>query len=454
MEISEHRFTGLFKRAFISLSIIIFFISFNFKDTPPPFGWYQQFLPNLNGKSISDITFLDSLTGWSVANQSSDSSYILKTTNGGDDWQIIYRQLFAMTRIQFLNLNTGFVCGGYLYKTTNSGFNWNQISTPAMSAINMHVLNNDTIWIIDDNSLVGGVFLTTNGGLNWTQQYSAGSDNPNKIYMVNARIGFISKITYPLFNNLRKTTNGGINWSSVNNDGFRCMHFIDSLIGWKCTGGDIDSTMKKTTDGGLTWVKQNLNKGIYNISQGISNFSTVNKDTIWGVGSYILYPNNQISPVLWRTTNGGNNWAIQIPDTSIVHLFASYNFVFFINKSIGWVYYFDRGIHTVTGGDTTFLSSIHQISNETPKGYKLFQNYPNPFNPRTVIGFELKKAGDVKIKVYSITGCEVFTLVNQRQTAGVYEVDMPGIGLSSGVYFYSLLVDNKRVDSKSMVLIK
>jgi len=49
MEISENIFTGLFKRAFISLSIIIFFISFNFKDTPPPFGWYQQFLPSLNG---------------------------------------------------------------------------------------------------------------------------------------------------------------------------------------------------------------------------------------------------------------------------------------------------------------------------------------------------------------------------------------------------------------------
>ncbi len=71
-----------------------------------------------------------------------------------------------------------------------------------------------------------------------------------------------------------------------------------------------------------------------------------------------------------------------------------------------------------------------------------------------MIGYELKKAGDIKIKVYSITGSEVFTLVNQKQSAGIYEVDMPGIGLSSGVYFYSLIVDDKRVDSKSMVLIK
>jgi len=153
------------------LSIILFFIAFNFNDTPP-FGWYQQFLPNLNGKSISDITFLDSLTGYAVATQSSDTSYILKTTNSGDNWSIIYRNFFVMQRIQFLNLNTGFACGAYLYKTTNGGFNWNQVNAPPISPENMYVLNEDTIWIISSESLTGGVFRTTNGGLSWTQQNS------------------------------------------------------------------------------------------------------------------------------------------------------------------------------------------------------------------------------------------------------------------------------------------
>ena len=130
------------------LSILFFLIAFNFQDSRTS-GWYQQFLPNINGMSISDITFLDSLTGYAVATQSSDSSYILKTTNGGDNWLIVYRSYFIMSGIQFLNINTGFACGAYLYKTTNGGFNWNQIiNAPAISPEKVFALNEDTIWII------------------------------------------------------------------------------------------------------------------------------------------------------------------------------------------------------------------------------------------------------------------------------------------------------------------
>ncbi|MCX6164354.1 MAG: hypothetical protein NTU73_05755 [Ignavibacteriae bacterium] len=124
------------------LSILIFLIAFNFQDSKTG-GWYQQNMPNLGGKEITDITFLDTLTGYAVANQPSDSTYILKTTNGGDNWSIIHRQYYAMTRIQFLNLNTGFACGGYLYKTTNGGFNWNFVNTPLISAISRrHIPHN------------------------------------------------------------------------------------------------------------------------------------------------------------------------------------------------------------------------------------------------------------------------------------------------------------------------
>jgi len=467
MEISENRFSGLFKRAFIYLSIIIFFISFNFKDTPSPFGWYQQFLPNLNGRIITDICFLDSLTGWGVTNAknlSVDTAYVLKTTNGGDNWVIQYKKIqtgggfSSYLRVYFLNQNTGFTCGvNGIFKSTNGGTNWISIEASGNTYEDMSILNQDTLWIVSSESLMGGVFRTTNGGLNWTQQFSDGPDNPNKIYMFNARIGFISDNTN--WSGIKKTTNGGYNWFVVvpsPNEGFNDMNFIDSLTGWKSTGYP-DSSMKKTTNGGLNWIIQILPHGGYisNLA-GIVNFSIINKDTLWGVGNYIRYPNNQVRPMLYRTTNGGNDWQYQIPDTSLIHISGSCWFINFVNKSIGWAYTYNlkNGIHTITGGDTIFFTGILQKSTKIPIQFVLKQNYPNPFNPRTVIGYELKKAGDIKIKVYSITGSEVFTLVNQRQTAGVYEVDMPGIGLSSGVYFYSLLVDNKRIDSKSMVLIK
>jgi photosystem II stability/assembly factor-like uncharacterized protein len=462
MEISENRFTGLFKRAIISLSIIIFFISLNFKDTPPPFGWYQQFLPNLNGRSITDICFLDSLTGYVITNSNGqyDTAFVLKTTNGGDNWFVNYSRTAWYTgfnKIKFLNINTGFFCGVSisggpkgLTKTTNGGFNWFDLNTPDPYLVyaDMSVLNADTICLVASDSYSGGVFRTTNGGLNWTQQFSAGSQNPNEIYMFNSRIGFIGGNPSPRI--IWKTTNGGNNWFTIDsNDYFAKMYFIDSLVGWKCSVFG----MKKTTNGGLNWITQQIPSGGNIIITGVKSFSNINRDTIWGVGGSVIQPGNQIRGILYRTTNGGNNWYYQIPDTSI-HI-GQYSFVNFLSKLNGWGNSIVGEIHTITSGDTTFFyTGVIQTSSKVPNQFVLKQNYPNPFNPRTVIGYELKKAGDIKIKVYSITGSEVFTLVNQRQTAGVYEVDMPGIGLSSGVYFYRLVVDGVVIGSKIMVLIK
>jgi hypothetical protein len=45
-------------------------------------------------------------------------------------------------------------------------------------------------------------------------------------------------------------------------------------------------------------------------------------------------------------------------------------------------------------------------------------------------------------------------LVNEEQTAGTYEVDFSGANYSSGVYFYSLIIEGKVIDTKKMILIK
>jgi photosystem II stability/assembly factor-like uncharacterized protein len=204
-----------------------------------------------------------------ATNQSTDTTYVLKTTNGGDNWIIQYRKIqtgggfSGYFRVYFLNLNTGYACDiKGIDKTTNGGLNWFYITAPYNIAADMHVLNEDTIWIVFSESLTGGVFCTTNGGLNWTQQLNLGSQNPTKIYFFNGNIGFIAKNTGSSY--VRKTTNGGQNWDTiVNGEGFRDMYFVDTLTGWKAYGN-----MKKTTNGGLNWVTQTLPSGGL-----ISNFS-------------------------------------------------------------------------------------------------------------------------------------------------------------------------------------
>ncbi|MDQ3020784.1 MAG: T9SS type A sorting domain-containing protein [Bacteroidota bacterium] len=94
-------------------------------------------------------------------------------------------------------------------------------------------------------------------------------------------------------------------------------------------------------------------------------------------------------------------------------------------------------------------------------------NYPNPFNPTTKINYVLpvERIGnsfyDVKLTVYNILGAEVATLVNERQNAGSYSVTfdarlMSGqaANLSSGIYFYKLLLNGIAVDTKRMLLVK
>ena len=454
------------------LCILIFIIGFNFTDSPPPpFGWYQQFMPNLGGRQINDIFFLDSLTGWAITNSLGqyDTAFVLRTTNGGDNWIISYarsQQYTGFYRIYFLNSSTGFICGVSQYnglkglsKTNDGGFNWFDINVPdpTLTYLDMNVLNEESIWLVSNNNPAGGVFRTTNGGISWDRQFSGGTQNPNHVYMFDSQIGFITN--HSALPNIYRTTNSGLNWNVfVSGEYFVEMYFIDNLTGWR-TAGD---TMKFTSDGGFNWSRQVLPYGGMIESNVMTKFSVLNRDTLWGSGGYVHYPNNQLRGIIYRTTNGGINWLFQIPDTSMP-IVAQYEFINFVNKNYGWCYAnfptYVSGIHTTTGGDSEWYTGIKQISSSVPKTFRLYQNYPNPFNPRTVINYELRITSYVRLIVYDITGREVQRLVDQKQSAGEYEVDFMGKFVSSGVYLYRMQVTDEKgnktfSDTKKMILLK
>lgn len=435
-------------------SILTFIIAFNFAHNPSG-GWTQQFMPYLNNRPIVDITFTDSLTGYAIAsNRNSDSSFVIKTTNGGGNWNIILSEYRIYESIVFLDNEVGYVGGSdlkightYLIKTTNGGMNWIRLNSPnSFRIFDMAVLNQDTIWVTDESGFNGGIFRTTNGGTNWIIQQQPGS-SIEKIYMYNRNIGFASSTS-----RLYKTTNSGLNWDLIpGQNAFRDIYFIDSLNGWK----SYDS-MKITTDGGFTWKPQLIKSPGIPLFSTIATFSKISNDTIWATGLVYEFPNLQVRSVIHRTTNGGRDWYFQIPDTSIrVGVFRTN----FINTITGWNYGNSSGLYTNTGGDSIFnpITSINEFSIiENPSFYKLFQNFPNPFNPKTKISFELQKAGNVKLTVYDIQGKNIAVLVNGKKQTGNYEVEFDGSNLSSGVYFYRLEISGKEnySDTKRMVLLK
>jgi hypothetical protein len=100
--------------------------------------------------------------------------------------------------------------------------------------------------------------------------------------------------------------------------------------------------------------------------------------------------------------------------------------------------------HTVT--------SVQQTSG-IADSYKLSQNYPNPFNPKTKINFSIARQGFVNLKVYNSLGQEVRTLVSKDLASGNYSVTFSGAGLTSGIYYYTLIT-NGYTETKKMLLVK
>jgi hypothetical protein len=106
-------------------------------------------------------------------------------------------------------------------------------------------------------------------------------------------------------------------------------------------------------------------------------------------------------------------------------------------------------------------SNIIELDAGLPKQFLLEQNYPNPFNPSTTIQYQLPTASDVRLEVYDLLGRKVMTLVNAKQMAGNYSVQLNAASLASGVYFYRLQASATNggsnatfVQTKKMMLVK
>ncbi|MCG8373593.1 MAG: carbohydrate binding domain-containing protein [Balneolales bacterium] len=98
--------------------------------------------------------------------------------------------------------------------------------------------------------------------------------------------------------------------------------------------------------------------------------------------------------------------------------------------------------------------STEDISELTPKQFRLDQNYPNPFNPSTKIQFELPSQVRVNLTVYNVLGQKVMTLLeNQSLAAGLHSVNFNASALSSGMYIYRIEA-GEFVSTKKMMLIK
>ena len=102
--------------------------------------------------------------------------------------------------------------------------------------------------------------------------------------------------------------------------------------------------------------------------------------------------------------------------------------------------------------DTMRVLSVREGGVTLPEEYALHQNYPNPFNPVTTIEFAIPAASYVSLKVYSVLGQVVATLVEEGMDPGIHRAIWDASDVSSGAYFYCLRVGTHAFSRKLIVV--
>ncbi len=344
---------------------------------------------------VMDLSFYGDY-GWAVVNQNQDYGQTLRSTDGGNTWNL-YGNLYEFNEMlwcQFFDENNGYALEDYsggnkLLKTTDSGKTWQRYS-------------------IKD------------------YQY------PLRGYFINSEIGWF---TAGSGTDIMKTTNGGLNWVELPNvpsfSNLNAVFFINENVGWAVGNRGI---ILKTKDGGEHWILQTYSE---EPDKELTNLFFINEKTGWAIGEKGL---------IKITRNGGNNWfEIEAPTCNWL------NDIYFIDENNGWIVGENGVILKTSNGGLTFVENT--TSSIVINNYLLEQNFPNPFNPNTTISYSIPKSAKVELKVFNLLGQEIATLVNEEKSPGNYEVNFNASNLPSGVYIYKMKA-GEYVQTRKMILLK
>ncbi|MBN1827484.1 MAG: DUF11 domain-containing protein [Candidatus Eisenbacteria bacterium] len=110
-------------------------------------------------------------------------------------------------------------------------------------------------------------------------------------------------------------------------------------------------------------------------------------------------------------------------------------------------------------GTKSYVDEEHESRGLLPERYVLESNFPNPFNPTTTIRFGIPRRERVTLRVYSVQGRRVASLLEgEPMEAGYHAVTWQGRSdggraVASGVYLYQLTAGSFR-ETRKMVLIR
>lgn len=166
----------------------------------------------------------------------------------------------------------------------------------------------DNVWVVGDE---GSILRTNDGGITWEQQSSGSPYGIEDISAVDGDVAWAAG-----YRTVLRTTNGGETWekkgeglpySSANE-----IFAVDADTVWVA----FYSSLIKTTDGGVTWTTV-YQGGTYGFQ--IHDLYAEDADTVWAVGVYseLIEDRAEYTASIFKTTDGGANWALAYSDPDL-----------------------------------------------------------------------------------------------------------------------------------------
>ncbi|MBZ0202331.1 MAG: T9SS type A sorting domain-containing protein [Ignavibacteria bacterium] len=187
-----------------------------------------------------------------------------------------------------------------------SSGNWlNQQSNVTSKLVKCYFADSLMGWVVGDS---GTILHTSNGGINWIRQNSGTGNYIFDLHFLNNSTGWciasdIYAYPYPV---LLKTTNSGTNWIKFYRPDTTYMlitvYFKSDMIGYLA---GINGVMLNTTNGGIDWIIIQPDTSIFGIHP-IWDISFDNTDFGYACGGI-----QDFAGVVWKSDPGGLEWISQ-----------------------------------------------------------------------------------------------------------------------------------------------
>lgn len=308
-------------------------------------NWTYISLPDRVGM-IQDIEMKDDLVGLAIG----DNGCMIKTTNGGLTWTLLNHYgtytgedvVYSGNNAVMVGQNGAFYSrdGGKTFKPslvspTDPGVGTDQFNATSFLSPSKAVAMGYGGYAYFSND-TGATF--TQGAYTWfvgTFYDVAYHATSNTIFAVGRAADGAKNYTV--------TTNGGSNWTARQMPGafdIRRIVFLNDQLAF-ATGSDSLNQFKAaawySTDGGTTW-KRSTVAGIETGNSSAYDVNMIDANNGWLVGSKI-----------WKTTDGGKNWAVVTPGITVGNMRG----VYFKNAQNGFVSgTLGYMIETTDGGNT------------------------------------------------------------------------------------------------------